>query len=120
MAAARPRVAKTRQRNRLYDGAYSRQDLQKSDNHRRKRSAEMKLTGSFTPHGRGQTQARGRRLANARKQPHNVLDRVAALFEREQALVYDELIYGRPTPKRYRKAPKVTKGTLRGLLRGRA
>lgn len=120
MTAARPRVAKQRQRDRLYDGAYSRTELQKSDNHRRRRSAELKLTGSFTPHGRGQTQARGRRLADARKQPHNVLDRVAALFQREQALVYDELIYGHRTPKTYRKAPRVAKGTLRGLLRGRA
>ena len=119
MAAARPRVARQRQRDRLYDGAYARQDLHKSDTHRRKRSGEMKLTGQFTPHGRGQTQTRGRRLANARKQPHNVLDRVAAMFDREQALVYDELIYGRPKPKTYRKAPKVLKGTLKGLLRGR-
>jgi hypothetical protein len=110
-------VAKQRQRARLYDGAYTRQELQKGDTHRRKRSAEMKLTGSFTPHGKGQTQARGRRLATARKQPHNLVDRVAAMFDRQQELVYDDLIWGPPKPKTYRKAPRVTKSTLRGLIK---
>jgi len=94
MATAIPRVR--RERKKAASGKYySRTEQHRGDSHSRTRENERKVTGRFTPYGKGRKAETARKIAQARQQPRDVIGRFVKITDKAAKDLEHEIIWGK-------------------------